>query len=117
MKPPRRVYASWLPPNPRERAALVQLRRRQTTVILWLAGLIPAGWTSALVTGSDTLFVPITIFWIAVGVWLAHGVTAIPCPRCGQKFCSVRELPYWPGLFNRRCDACGLTLDRDEHTA
>ena len=108
---PRRHYPSWLPPNPRERTALVQLNRWQNLVIIWLAGLLPAGWISAIATDSSDLFVPITIFWIVVGIILARHVTSIPCPRCTDKFCARQEPPYWNALLNRRCDSCGLALN------
>ena len=111
MKAPRRIYPSWLPPNPRERTALVGLRRRQNLVIVWLMGLLPAGWIATMVTHSDALFVPITVVWIVVGLMLAQRVAIIACPRCGKEFCAGQELPYWNALFNRRCDNCGLTLD------
>jgi hypothetical protein len=111
MKAPRRIYASWLPPNPRERAALVQLRRRQNIVIAWLVGLLPAGWIAAIVTRSDALLAPITVFWIVAGVTLAQRVAVIGCPRCGEKFCAEQALPYWTALISRRCGNCGLTLN------
>lgn len=108
-----RNYPSWLPPNPGERAALRQIRRSQNTVIVWLVGLIPAGWIALLLTESDELLVPLTLFWIGAGLFLAQRVTANPCPRCGERFCTKSDLPYWYGLFKRRCDGCGLTLDHD----
>lgn len=107
----RRYYPTWLPPNPRERHALLSLRRRQIGVIVWLAGLAPVGWIAAALTRSDSLFVPLTIFWLLVGVMLSQRAVATPCPRCGEKFCQRQELPYWYGLFTRRCDNCGLSLD------
>jgi len=107
----KRIYPSWLPPNPREREALLQIRRSQHTVIAWMIGLIPAGWLAVLLTESDELFVPLTLFWFAVGLMLAQRVTANPCPRCGEHFCAKSVAPYWHGLFKRRCDECGLTLD------
>ncbi|MGH7840817.1 MAG: hypothetical protein ACREQT_04780 [Candidatus Binataceae bacterium] len=116
MSQPRRRYPSWLPPNPREREALLQLNRRQNLVIVWLVGLLPAGWIAAIATGFSDLFVPITIFWIVVGIVLARRVSLIACPRCREKFCARQELPYWNGLLNRRCDSCGLTLNSDRDT-
>ena len=110
----RRVYPSWLPPNPREREALVRIRKSQISVIACLICLIPAGWIAALLTRSDVLFVPLTVFWIAVGIVLAQRVAANPCPRCGEKFSARSPMPYWFGLFNRRCSSCGLTLHRDD---
>ncbi|HLW69048.1 MAG TPA: hypothetical protein VKS22_00335 [Candidatus Binataceae bacterium] len=110
---PRRYYPSWLPPNPRERAALTRLKRRQNLVIIWLIGLLPAGVIAAIATGSSDLLVPLTLFWIVAGMVLAQRVSAIPCPRCGEQFSGREQLPYWSGLLNRRCDSCGLTLKSD----
>jgi hypothetical protein len=109
--PPRRVYPSWLPPNPREREALTQLRRRQAGVIGWLVALLPAGWGILAMTRSDVMLAPLTIFWIVLGVGFAQRVTDSPCPRCRERFCARRELPYWYGLFNHRCESCGLSLE------
>ena len=109
--PPRRNYPSWLPPNPGEREALTRLRRRQAGVIGWLVGLLPAGWIVLALTPSEVLLAPLTILWIAIGVGLAQRVTDSPCPRCQERFCAKRELPYWYGLFNHRCESCGLSLD------
>jgi hypothetical protein len=91
---------------------LLQIRRSQTIVIAWLIGLAPAGCLVTLLSESDDLFAPLTIFWIAVGLFLAQRVTTNPCPRCGQRFCAKSDLPYWFGLFQRRCDQCGLSLNR-----
>src|SRR2546422_950871 len=110
------IYPSWLPPNPRERIALRQIRRSQTIVLVWMVGLLPAGWIAALLTRSDYLFVPLTVFWLVVGVVLAQRVTMNPCPRCGERFCARVQIPYWYGLFNRRCANCGVSLDRDDPT-
>jgi len=82
----------------------------QATVMIWLAAFIPAGWVLILLTSSDVMFVPLTIFWITTGVILARRVTASRCPRCGGNFCEKSKLPYWYGLFNSRCESCGLTL-------
>ncbi len=109
--PPRRIYPSWLPPNPREREALTRLQRRQVGVIAWLIALLPIGWTLLACTGSDVLLCSLTIFWIVIGVTLAQRITDTVCPRCNQRFSLRRELPYWYGLFNRRCESCGLTLE------
>jgi hypothetical protein len=117
MRKGRRTYPTWLPPNPSERIALRQIRRSQTTVIVWMVGLLPAGWIAALLTRSDYLFVPLTIFWIVVGLILAQRVAMNPCPRCGERFCGGVQIPYWYGLFRRRCAACGLSLDRDSETS
>src|SRR5258708_3744465 len=116
MRRGRRNYPSWLPPNPRERIALQQIRRSQTIVILWMVALLPAGWIAALLTRSDYLFVPLTVFWIVIGIVLAQRVAMNPCPRCGERFCPTDRLPYWYSLFTRRCAACGISLDRDDAT-
>ena len=113
---PRRHYPLWLPPSPHERAALTRLKRRQNLTIIWLIGLLPAGAIAAIATGSSDLLVPITIFWIVAGIVAAQRVTAIPCPRCKDKFCAGRQLPYWGGLLNRRCDRRGLKLKPDRGT-
>lgn len=109
--PSRRVYPSWLPPNPREREALGRLRYRQAWVIGWLIALLPAGWLVLALTASAFLAAMLTIFWIAAGAGLARRVTASRCPRCNERFCTRLELPYWYGLFNRRCESCGLSLE------
>jgi hypothetical protein len=109
----RRAYPSWLPPNPRERDMLLKIRRMQTLVIIWFAGFFPAGWIVILATRSNSTFVPLTVLWIGVGVWLARRVTANRCPRCGENFCEKSQLPYWYGLFNSRCESCGLSLKPD----
>jgi hypothetical protein len=108
----RRVYASWLPPSPRERTELLKMRRRQHLVIAWLIGLIPGGWMIVLFAPDEVVFVPFTLFWIALGLWFAGRVSATRCPRCGDDFCEKDELVYWHGLFNRRCGNCGLTLGK-----
>ena len=108
----RRFYASWLPPNPRERTALLKMRRRQHLAIAWLVGLIPSGWIVVLLAPDEALFVPFTLFWIAVGLWLAERIGAAPCPRCGRDFCDKREFACWHGLFTNRCENCGLTLGK-----
>jgi hypothetical protein len=114
---PRRHYPSWLPPNPRERAALLRLNRWQNLVIVWLVGLLPAGVISAIVTGTIDLLVPITIFWIGGGLVMAQRISAIACPRCKGRFCARQELPFWNCLLNRRCDNCCLTLNVDSELA
>jgi hypothetical protein len=106
----RRIYASWLPPNPRERLELQRIKRRQQLVLAWMLGLIPGGWIVVLLAPDETIFVPFTLLWIAVGLWFAGRVGATRCPRCGKDFCEKRELAYWHGLFNSRCESCGLTL-------
>lgn len=111
----RRVYASWLPPNRHERRELLKLRRMQRLVIGWMVGLIPGGWIIVLLAPDDVVFVPFTILWIAVGVWFAGRVGATRCPRCGRDFCAKHELPYWYGLFNTRCENCGLGLETTVH--
>jgi hypothetical protein len=108
--PTRRVFASWLPPNPRERIELIKLRRMQRLVIAWMITLIPGGWIVVLLAPTDALFVPFTIIWIAIGLSFAGRVGATRCPRCGADFCEKQELPYWYGLFNSRCENCGLSL-------
>ena len=109
--PPRRVYPSWLPPNPGERIGLVKIRRMQALVMIWLMAFIPAGWIVILLTRSDVMFVPLTVLWIGAGLSFARRVTASRCPRCGERFCEKSGLPYWYGLFNSRCDGCGLSLN------
>jgi len=109
----RRTYPSWLPPNPREREGLLKIRRRQTFVIAWLMGFLPASWVVILATRSNSAFVPLTVLWIGIGVLLARRVTANLCPRCGENFCEKSELPSWYGLFNSRCESCGLSLKPD----
>lgn len=109
--PQKRVYPSWLPPNPREREGLLEIRYRQWIVIAWLIALSPVGWIAASVMHSDSIFVPLTIFWIVVGIILAQRIIMMLCPRCGQKFCEAPRLPFWYGLFNRRCENCGLSLN------
>jgi len=108
--PTRRVYASWLPPNPRERTELLKIRRRQHLVIAWMLGLIPGGWIVVLFLPNDEVFVPFTLLWIAAGLWFAARISAMRCPRCGDDFCERDELASWHGLFNSRCENCGLTL-------
>ena len=110
----RRIYASWLPPNPYERTELLMMKRMQHLVIAWMVGLIPGGWIVVLLAPDRAGFVPFTLLWIAVGLCLAGRVGATRCPRCGSHFCEKRELPYWYGLFNRRCENCGLSLGRTE---
>jgi hypothetical protein len=90
---------------------LLQLHRCQLRVIIWLIGLLPAGWLAAIITRSEALLAPITVFWIVVGLALAQRVAIVRCPRCGEKFCADEALPYWNALFSRRCENCGLTLD------
>lgn len=87
----------------------------QRRVMLWLIAFIPAGWVVIALTSSDAILVPITLFWIAAGISLAHHVTSIRCPRCAASFCERSPLPYWYGLFNRACENCGLTLFSDDH--
>jgi hypothetical protein len=107
---PRRVYASWLPPNPHERTELLKMKRKQHLVIAWMVGLIPSGWIIVLLSPDETVFVSFTLLWLVAGLWFAGRVVATRCPRCGDGFCQKRELPYWYGLFNNRCEYCGLSL-------
>jgi hypothetical protein len=107
----RRVYASWLPPNLRERMQLVKIRRWQRFVIGWMLGLIPSSWIAALLAPEKTI-IPLTLLWIAVGLWLAELVGAIRCPRCGSDFCGKRQFACWHGLFTNQCEQCGLTLEK-----
>jgi hypothetical protein len=113
--PPRRIYPRWRPPTPAQRVALRQIRRMQRHVMIWLVAFIPAGWVVIALTSSDAILVPFTLLWIAAGIALARRVTAIRCPRCAANFCEKSRLPYWYGLFNRRCENCGLTLFSDDH--
>jgi hypothetical protein len=106
----RRVYPSWLPPNPRERTELLKMRRRQHLVIAWMVGLIPGSWIRVLLAPDESVFVPFTLLWIAVGLWLAERLGAAPCPRCGYDFGEKRQFAPLSGLFNSRCENCGLTL-------
>jgi hypothetical protein len=106
-----RVYPSWLPPNPRERDALLRIRRWQTLTLLWMAGLLPAGWLAMLFADSSDLFVPLTAAWIVAGVLMGRRVTALKCPRCAANFSDLGAMPYWHGLFTRRCANCGVSLD------
>jgi predicted RNA-binding Zn-ribbon protein involved in translation (DUF1610 family) len=108
--PKRRRYASWLPPNPRERAELLKIRRKQHLAIAWMVGLIPGGWIAVLLAPDETVFVPLTLLWISVGLWFAEQVGAARCPRCGEDFCDRQQLAYWHSLFKTRCDNCGLSL-------
>lgn len=75
-----------------------------------MVAFIPAGWVVILLTRSSAMLLPLTILWIALGVAMARRVTDKRCPRCGGNFCTKAEMPYFYGLFNRRCEACGLTL-------
>jgi hypothetical protein len=106
----RRIYPSWLPPNPREREALLKIRQMQRLAIVWLCAFIPVSWLLILLTRSDALFVPLTAIWIVAGVVFARHVSASRCPRCGEGFCEKSELSYWYGLLNKRCNACVLSL-------
>jgi hypothetical protein len=108
---PQRIYPAWLPPTPDQRVALERIRRMQTQVILWFAAFLPAGWIVALVTRSDTAFVPLTVVWIAAGGLLARRITEFRCPRCAARFCANSGMPFVYALFNRRCQDCGLTLN------
>jgi hypothetical protein len=79
-------------------------------VTVWLCAFLPGGWLLILATRSDALFVPLTVMWIVIGVVLARHVSGSRCPRCGERFCEKSALPYWYGLFNSRCESCGLSL-------
>jgi hypothetical protein len=113
--PSKRIYPRWLPPTPAQRTILRQIRRKQTMVMVWLVAFIPAGWIAIVLTRSDVMLVPLTVLWISAGVLLARRVTAIRCPRCDANFCEKSQLPYWYGLFNNRCENCGLTLISEGH--
>lgn len=82
--------------------------------MIWLVAFIPAGWVVIALTRSDVMLVPFTVFWITAGIILARRVTARRCPRCEANFCAQSQLPYWYGLFNNRCENCGLTLFPDD---
>jgi hypothetical protein len=77
-----------------------------------MVGLIPGSWIIVLLAPDESVFVPFTLLWIAVGLWFAERLGAARCPRCGYDFCEKRELGYLSGLFNSRCENCGLTLRR-----
>lgn len=72
--------------------------------MIWLAAFIPAGWGLIAFTSSDAMLVSFTLLWIAAAIVLARRATALPCPRCAANFCEKSQLPYWYGLFNRRCE-------------
>jgi hypothetical protein len=77
-----------------------------------MLGLIPSGWVVALFAPDESVFVPFTLFWIALGLWFMQRLGATRCPRCGDDFCEKTDLAYWHGLFNSRCENCGLTLEK-----
>jgi hypothetical protein len=104
------MYPSWLPPNPRERAELRRMRRWQNLAITWMLSFIPSGWMMALFAPDESMFVPLTLFWIAMGLWFAERLGATRCPRCGDDFSDKGHMVYWHGLFNTRCESCGLSL-------
>jgi hypothetical protein len=106
-----RYYPSWLPPTPREREALIRLRRHQIGVVIFLGLLAPLGWLAVWITDSDTFLVPLTLAWLLLGVMLTQRIGAVICPRCGERFCRKPDLPFWFCLLLRRCDHCGLTLE------
>jgi hypothetical protein len=108
-----RVYPSWLPPSPRERDELIKLRRMQIAALGWIVAFIPAGWLLILITGSLDFVLPLTIVWFVAGLSIARRVTARQCPRCGEGFSAKLATPNWYGLFNRRCESCGLSLPAD----
>ena len=112
--PPRRIYPRWLPPTPAQRIALLQIRRMQRNVMIWLVAFIPAGWVVIALTRSDVMLVPFSVLWLAAGIALARRVTEMRCPRCAESFCEKSEMPYWYGLLNHHCQSCGLTLARDD---
>jgi hypothetical protein len=112
--PPRRVYPSWLPANPRERRELIKIRRRQILTFAWIVGFLPAGWILILITKTADFVVPLTVLWLVVGISVAYRVTVSRCPRCGEGFCGKTARPYWYALFTRRCEACGLSLPSDQ---
>jgi len=88
------------------------MRRMQHLVIVWMADLIPGGWILVLLLPDEAVFVPFTLLWIAIGLWFAERVGTRRCPRCGHGFCEKSELSYWYGLFNSRCENCGLSLGK-----
>jgi predicted RNA-binding Zn-ribbon protein involved in translation (DUF1610 family) len=90
------------------------MRRRQHFVIAWMLGLIPGGWIMVLFMPDEAVFVPFTLFWIALGLWFVERVGAMPCPRCGDDFCERGDFANWQGLFNSRCENCGLSLEKSE---
>jgi hypothetical protein len=112
--PPRRIYPRWLPPTPAQRIVLLQIRRMQRNVMIWLVAFIPAGWVVIALTQSDVMLVPFSVLWIAAGIALARRVTESRCPRCAESFCEKSKMPYWYGLLNHRCESCGLTLSPDD---
>ena len=89
---------------------MLKIRRGQNLTLLWMAGLIPAGWAAMLAAKSIDVFLPLTATWIAVGILMARRVVSFKCPRCGDKFCETRGMPYWYGLFTRQCENCGVGL-------
>jgi hypothetical protein len=117
MMPPSRIYPRWLPPTTPQRESLLLIRKRQRYAMLWIVGFIPASWVVIIVTQSDVMLVPFTILWLAYGAHLIHRVTVVRCPRCERDFFEKTQMPYFYGLFNRRCENCGLTLlsDNDSH--
>ena len=106
-----RVYASWLPPNTRERTQLLRVKRKQRLVIAWMLSLIPSCWVAVLLAPEGAV-AALTLLWIGVGLWFAELVAAIRCPRCDHDFCGKREVACWYGLFANQCTHCGLTLER-----
>jgi hypothetical protein len=108
-----RVYPSWLPPSPRERDELIKLRRMQIAALGWIVAFIPAGWLLILITGSLDFVLPLTIVWFVAGLSIARRVTARQCPRCGEGFSAKLATRNRYGLFNRRCESCGLSLPAD----
>jgi hypothetical protein len=83
--------------------------------MIWLVVFIPTGWIVIALTSSDAMLAPFSLLWINAGIALARCVTALPCPQCAANFCVKSQLLYWYGLFNRRCENCGLTLFSDDH--
>jgi hypothetical protein len=106
----RRIYPAWLPATTDQRMALMRIRSRQTLVLLWMAGLIPAGCMIIALSPSNVVLVPLTLLWIGIGIWLAHRLSQTRCPRCAATFCQKADMPYLYALFNNRCESCGLTL-------
>jgi hypothetical protein len=88
----------------------MRLRRKQSLVLLWTAGMIPAGWALLILGAENSSLAIFTLAWLATALWFARRLNSVLCPRCGAGFCANHDLPYWYGLFNQRCENCGLTI-------